>query len=225
MTIVRKALGALLCISLCAGCGSNTGSSEIRFLNASPDAPPLDFKDNNSTEATGVAYLGSTAYAATDSGTHSFQFVDSSTGNTLLAPQLTLDSDTHYTVVASNFVGSLQSVLYTDESSAPSAGLFEVRLINVAPTGGNVDLYVTGVGDDIGGIEPDAASIPFGGASGFLTKEIGSYEVRITAAGTKTVVGDSGPLTFTGSTVRTVVAADAPGGGAPIGLSVLNDIG
>jgi hypothetical protein len=48
--------------------------------------------------------------------------------------------------------------------------------------------------------------------------------VRVTSAGTKTVVIDSGTLTLSSGQVRTAIAVDAAGGGAPFDLLVLEDL-
>jgi hypothetical protein len=48
--------------------------------------------------------------------------------------------------------------------------------------------------------------------------------VRITLAGTRTVAIDSGALTLRSGQVRTAIAVDAPGGGAPFDLLVLEDV-
>ena len=46
----------------------------------------------------------------------------------------------------------------------------------------------------------------------------------MTPAGTKTVVIDSGTLTLSSGQVRTAIAVDAPGGGAPFDLLLLQDL-
>ena len=49
-------------------------------------------------------------------------------------------------------------------------------------------------------------------------------QVRVTPTGTKTVVIDSGTLTLASGQVRTAIAVDAAGGGAPFGLLLLEDL-
>ena len=50
------------------------------------------------------------------------------------------------------------------------------------------------------------------------------HPVRVTTTGTKIVVIDSGTLTLESGQVRTAIAVDAPGGGAPFDLLILEDL-
>jgi hypothetical protein len=65
--------------------------------------------------------------------------------------------------------------------------------------------------------------VVFGDVADYLEAPAGTYQVRVTSTGTKTVVIDSGPLTLATGQVRTAIAVDAPGGGEPFGLLVLDD--
>jgi hypothetical protein len=87
-----------------------------------------------------------------------------------------------------------------------------------------VDVYVTAPGADLATATPALTGVEFGDASDYLEVPAGDYQVRVTPAGTKTVAIDSGALTLSGGQVRTVIAVDAPGGGAPFDFLVLADL-
>jgi hypothetical protein len=61
-------------------------------------------------------------------------------------------------------------------------------------------------------------------ASGYLGVPAGSYEAYVTPTGTTTVAIDSGALTLGAGQIRTAVALDAPGGGAPFTAIILKDL-
>ena len=86
-----------------------------------------------------------------------------------------------------------------------------------------MDIYITAPGADISGIAPTLAGVPFRGFSDYLEVPAGNYQVRVTVAGTKTVAIDSGTLAIAAGQIRTGVALDAIGGGAPFGAIVIAD--
>ena len=87
-----------------------------------------------------------------------------------------------------------------------------------------MDLYFTGPTDDITTATPIVTGLAFKGASAYLTPAIGNARLRVTQAGIKTVLIDSGTLTFSNSEVATlfVIGSAANGGGAPYSGQLLN---
>jgi hypothetical protein len=92
-----------------------------------------------------------------------------------------------------------------------------------APSAPNVDIYVTAPGADISMMAPTLTDVPFRGYSDYLEVPAGSYQVRITPNGSKTVALDTGALAIAASQIRTGVALDAKDGGGPLGAIVLAD--
>jgi hypothetical protein len=87
-----------------------------------------------------------------------------------------------------------------------------------------VDIYVTAPGADLETTIPLLANVEFGDVADYIEAPAGDYQVRVTPAGTKTVVIDSGTLALSIGQVRTAIAVDAAGGGAPFDLLVLEDL-
>jgi hypothetical protein len=104
-----------------------------------------------------------------------------------------------------------------------------VRLVNLSPTAGAVDLFVTAAGADLATATPTAANLAVQAASAYVTLPAGTYQVRAVPAGTP-AASRAANVSITlasaalgGGTVRTIVAADNNVGGAPLRLFVLAD--
>jgi hypothetical protein len=87
-----------------------------------------------------------------------------------------------------------------------------------------VDIYVTAPAADLETTIPLLANVEFVDVADYIEAPASDYQVRVTPAGTKTVVIDSGTLTLSSGQVRTAIAVDAAGGGAPFDLLVLEDL-
>jgi hypothetical protein len=124
---------------------------------------------------------------------------------------------------------AITSFVTSDTNTAPSATQARLRLVQLSPTAGNVDVFVTAVGADLAVATPTLTNFPYRGVSGFLTMNAGTYQVRTVPAGTApasraaSVTINLASLALTGGSGRTVVAADNTTGGAPLRAFVLTD--
>jgi hypothetical protein len=126
-------------------------------------------------------------------------------------------------VIATGPVAAIAPLVLEDDLTTPAAGNIKLRLVHASPTAGPVDIYVTAPGADLTTVTPTLANVPFRAASDYLEVPAGTYRVRITPAGSKTVAIDVDGVTLTSGQIRTAVAVDAPGGGAPLGAILLAD--
>jgi hypothetical protein len=137
---------------------------------------------------------------------------------------LSLVDGTDYTVIATGLAEAIEPIVLQDDNSAPASGNARVRAIHGAPGAPAVDIYVTAPGADLETTIPLLANVEFGDVADYIEAPAGDYQVRVTPTGTKTVVIDSGTLTLSSGQVRTAIAVDAAGGGAPFDLLVLEDL-
>jgi len=68
------------------------------------------------------------------------------------------------------------------------------------------------------------SNLAFATASSYLTVPAGSYQVLITPTGTKDIAIDTGSISLADGQIRTGVALDAPGCGAPFSALLLKDL-
>ncbi len=226
LKLLTLMLAATAVTAACSDDDNNTEpetQSRVRVVHASPDAPNVDVLLDNSEVLSDVPYLASSAYLETSAGDHNLKVNAAGTSTTAIDADVTLADGTDYTVIASDLVAQIAPIVLQDDNTAPAAGNARVRAIHGAPSAPAVDIYVTAPGADLATATPVLTGVEFGDVADYLEVPAGEYQVRVSPAGTKLVVIDSGPLTLESGQVRTAIAVDAAGGGAPFDLLVLAD--
>ena len=219
-------LAASAMTAACSDDDDNTGpdgEARVRVVHASPDAPDVDVLVDNAEVLGDVPYLAASDYLDAPSGDRNLKVNAAGTASTVIDADVNLVDGTDYTVIASGLVAAIEPIVLEDDNTAPAAGNARVRAIHGAPSAPAVDIYVTAPGADIAAETPALANVSFGDVADYLEAPAGEYQVRVTPAGTKTVAIDSGTLTLASGQVRTAIAVDAAGGGAPFGLLLLED--
>jgi hypothetical protein len=129
--------------------------------------------------------------------------------------------------------GPITGFMTTDPTPAPPGGQVAVRIVNMSPTGGAMDFFVTAPGADLSTATPIAANLAYHGESPYVNIAAGTYQIRAVPAGTapalrstSVVINFTPPTTpapFPANSARTIVAADAAGGGSPLRAFLLTD--
>jgi hypothetical protein len=222
-----RSLGmALVAALLLASCGDDDDENvaRLRAVHLSPDAPLVDIYVDDELVAEDVDYLEQTGYLELPAGTANV--IVTAAGDpaaVVIDADATLAENTDYTVLAANFLEDIEPIVLLDDNTAPPSGEFQVRVVHGSPSTGLVDVYITAPGVPIDEATPTLSDVPFGAASGYLGQVAGTYQIRVTPANSTTVALDSGPVAFGAGQIRTVIAADADGGGAPLQALVLAD--
>lgn len=128
---------------------------------------------------------------------------------------------------------AVASFLTTDPTPAPAAGQVAIRIINMSPSGGALDFFVTAPNADLSTATPTAANLAHQAASPYVDLAAGTYQIRAVPAGTaaaarsaSVVINFTPPVTpapFPAGRARTIVAADAAAGGTPLRAFLLTD--
>jgi hypothetical protein len=237
-TRIKRSLGfrALTSIGMLAGvvaiAGCNLDSSVtptgpqgvVQFVNAAPRYNSVDLSVDTLDLAPGTLYgNGTTVPVAAQATPHQF-VVSISNDTTILAsvPVLVTDQSVFTAILVQRPVGADLLVL-PDTVTAPAGTLASVRVINASPSAGAVDVYVTTTDSTL--VNPIATSLLLEGISPYVNVPVGSGRVRVTLAGTKTVLLDIDATSLTAGQVRTVVMIDSPGGGLPVTYLAIPDVG
>lgn len=219
-------LTCLLTLALAlVGCGSssNVSVTRLRVVHTSPDAPQVDVLVDDKRELSNVPYKASSPYLNLISGTRNVKVNAAGTATSVINANLTLATNADTTVLATGRLASIAPLVLTDNNTAPSAGNIKLRLVHAAPGAPSVDIYVTAPNASLASATPNFTNVPFRGVSSYLNVPAGTYQVRITPTGTKTVAIDSGSVTLTAGQIRTAVAVGDPGVGQDFGAILLAD--
>jgi hypothetical protein len=246
---LRRIALALVALAACGtnelgptGFEPNQPTGRIRFVHAISDPPrasavnvtvdgvPLgvNLVYAGTTPTTtllnpGVAPAPPTLYYPAYAGNR--QFAVRRTADTtvrLLDQAVPIAANVDHTVIA---VGSatVTAFVLSDDNTAPAAGNVKLRVVNAATAAGNVDVYVTAPSADILTIPPTVAALAPRTASTYLERPAGTFQVRFTTAGTKTVVRDVSTGALAAGAIRTVVLLEAAAGLTPLTSALLTD--
>ena len=227
LSLARGALFAAAIASL--GCDDDENpvapatTAQLRVVHASPDAPNVDVLLDNAVALSNVAFKGASAYLSAPSGARNLKVRAAGTTTTVIDANANLTPGAAYTVLATGRVATIAPLVLEDNLTAPAAGNIKLRLVHASPSAGNVDIYVTAPNADLATATPTLTNVAFRAASAYLEVPAGTYRVRITPTGTKTVAIDVNNVTLTAGQIRTAVAVDAAGGGTPLGAILLAD--
>jgi len=213
--------GTFALLTAC-GDGSNDDAS-VRFVHLSPDAPNVDILLDGSVVLSDVAYPTASSYLDTEPTLTEVKVNAAGTSTSVIDADVTFEEDVSYTVIAANKLAAIEPIVLTDERGATPGGQVSLRVVHGAPSAPNVDVYVTAPDASLDSATPVLSNVPFKAASGYLVVDEGTYQVRVTVAGTKTVAIDTGAVELDGGTRLTAIARDNVGGGAPFSLLLLDD--
>jgi len=223
--VKRRVLRLLLAVAaLTAACsdegtGPGEGMARLRVVHAEARTGEVDVVVDDIEMASDLSFLDASDYLELDAGSRQVVFLTAD--GTLDSLQLNLAEGVDYTVFPCCF-GFRNSLFLTDDNAESAEGNAKVRVIHFAsaPT---VDIYLTAPDADLEAETPTLVALRGSDASDYVEVSSGDYQIRITAAGSKTVLIDGGTQALGPGEVRTVVVVDAEGGGEPFSLLVLED--
>lgn len=213
MSIPRALLAGLCLTSLilvgCSkGSSSDQGNAQLRVVNAFSQANALDLSVNAKPVVSGLPFEATTQYANVDTGSQIFIVNVNGASTGLVNTTYSVNSNTKYSYVIFGPQTAVGALLLSDGFNDPGDGYFAIRFANAAAGPGALDLYLTAPGADLAATAPSVANVGYGSGGLFvpIAKGTGTFEIRITAAGTKDVVYDGAAQTFAEHSGASIVA-------------------
>jgi hypothetical protein len=241
MSLFKKSI-LLLTPLLILGCSNDDSdqvleeqspeSSNVRVIHASPDAPTVNIAiDGTVVEfLVGVNYQIASEVFPIDSEM-SYEVVVQ--GNTpagsvdVLSLNLDAQESVLYDVIAigSVFDATLEALVFSNIQSDIGSGNVRARVIHTAEDAPAVDVYITALDADLEAAQANA-TLEYKSSSGYVEVAGGEYQIRITLAGTKTVVFDSGAVNLpAGEDLLVLATTNVNAGDSPVALIVAGDSG
>jgi hypothetical protein len=202
---------ATLCavVLLLGGCNGGNGvvtvastQASMRIVNLIPNANgPVDVTLNGSLLASGLTFESLPPYQQIDAVTLSnptstIQAAVTGSVSSLLTTTIVPLGEGTYSYIMFGPVSQAMGQFVNDTVIDSGAGNFNMRVINGAAGIGAIDVYLTAPGTDLSTVSPTTGGVAYGATTGFGTLPVGTLELRVTPAGTKTVIFDSLPRDF-----------------------------
>jgi len=229
--VLTLAVGMLFAAACGGGSSSNT-TALLRVVNSVYDSffagGGYDVLVDTTSFATALAYKSSSNYTSLTAGSHAVEVRNTGTSADLLNQTISVAGGSSYTYVIAGAGASPQSLMLTDNTTAATTGNIQFRIVNATGAFGAMDVYVTEPGTDIFTVSANDANLGFGATGGYHTLAKGTYEIRITKPGDKTVVYfDSGSIALTadGAVVTFIIEGSGTNpGGFPLDFQQLTDV-
>lgn len=202
-------------LSACGGSGGDSedsGSAQLRLVNASSAYAGLDLKHGDNSLASGVAYGAASAYASAQAGSSLVALVQSG-GNTLSSLYPSLSKDAHYSIISYGWAGAMKSTVLQENEEAPAENYSKLMVLNLAPEAGALDVYLTQNIDELANVSPAMSAVAGGSSSGYYTLTSGSYRLRLSGSGRQGDLRlDIPSITLSSKQVATLVVTPTQGG-------------
>jgi hypothetical protein len=241
---------------LLAACGTDdapdplepTGpTGRIRFVNliTDPARNPVDVTLEGLPFGVNLAYTGTTPaslpapstafYSPVLAGERTLVLLRTADQSVTVATlPVTVAADNDHTVFATGGAAGSTVAGFTVAEATPTIpnGQARIRVINMSPTGGAVDVFITAPNADLASATPAATDLAHQTASAGTNVAPGPYQIRTVPAGTAPAARGGAvntSLTLTGTSAlaagagRTIVIADAAAGGTPLRSFAISD--
>jgi trimeric autotransporter adhesin len=196
----------------------------VRVFHASPDAPKVNLRVNNSVVASNLDYQQSTGQLELDEGTYNVavEGVIPSGNAVVIGPvDLSLDGKTDYDVIAVNTVANIEPLIISDTGNLTDNTKVRVRVAHLASAAPAVKVFVTAPDADLTGVTP-LGTFSFKETLGPVEVAAGNYQIRVALAN-NTIVFDSGSVALTaGKDLLIGAVPNLHTGSSPISLAVLD---
>jgi hypothetical protein len=212
LAVLLSVLGTLT-LTGCQAIVNPATETQVRIIDASPDAPGLDIYQGSNPLAYNLGFGTVTSYIQLTPGIYTINANTAGTKQVLSSSKSTFAATTQYTVLIGNAAASLQQLTLTDQSQPAPSGQIALRFIDQATRISSVDIYLVPAGQKLTAVTPLVTGIAFGINTGYLNIPNGTYTIAVLPSGTipisNTTASYTGPqVAYTSGSARTIILID-----------------
>lgn len=215
---VRLALGCGLALGvpLLSGCQAvqpTPTSTQVRVIDASPDAPGLDIYAGTGALAYNLGFGTVTSYVGLDPGAYTLTADTAGSKQVLTSAKATLVTASQYTILVGNLSSDLQALVLKDQAQAAPSGQIALRFLDEATRISAMDIYLVPAGAKLTAVTPVLTNISFPYNSGYVNVPSGTYTLVLVPTGTiptsATIATYTGTqISYPGGSATTVILVD-----------------
>jgi hypothetical protein len=182
----RLAALAVFALAL-TGCQIVAGTTlytQVRFIDASPDAPGLDVYQNSTATLYNIGLGTASSYVAIAPGSYTYSVDVTATRQQLADVAGPFALGVQYTVLIGHITAKLQMTILKDQSTPAPSGQVALRFLDQSTRNGPVDIYLLTPGAALTGVSPIVKDIAFGNTPAYIDAPIGTYSIVIVPTGT-----------------------------------------
>lgn len=211
----------------CGGSGASGGEDapeRLRIMHLAPDAPRLDILIEDEEIVTDLGYAEITEYFEVLEGANQVSVERDDEVLPIVDQSITFPAGKQSTLFLfeEDDDDAVMLLLVEDTIEKPEARMARLKIGNLSPNVPSVDVYLVRPGDSIRDRDPDA-TVAFKGFSDYFEFGAGQFQVKVTEAGEKSVLVDTGELAIAEGETRSLVLFEKPGGGVPLRFAYLLD--
>lgn len=207
---------------LACGGGSSSNTANLRFVQGSPDAPPVDYVVDKATQSSDLLYGNASSYASVKSGNRNVQIIPTNSTKPLLAQTVTLADNANETLILTGPVAQLKPLVLDDGTTTGITSSNNVRVVNISNTMGPADVYIIPAGSSLSTATPVAKALDFDQNTGYVGTggTSGNFNVYFTKPTTQFLYLSTGSLNLSTTQKQTILVLDSPNG---LGFILLTD--
>jgi hypothetical protein len=203
-------------VAALSGCQVIDGTplyTQVRVIDASPDAPGLDAYQNSTASLYNIGLGTASSYIAIGPGNYTYSVDITNTQQQLASVRGPFALGAQYTVLIGNVTATLQMTILKDQSTPAPAGQVALRFLDQSTRNGPVDIYLVPSGGKLTGVTPIVTDIRFGNTPTYINAPAGTYSIVAVPTGT-IPSGSTSPLytgaqvEYDGGAARTIVLID-----------------